>query len=178
MSFEIAILDFIRENLSCGAMDVIMKAITFLGNGGWFWIALGVILSFIPKTRRMGLTVCCALLFGLILCNLTLKPLVARTRPYEVVEGIKLIIPTPSDYSFPSGHTNASFAAAVAVFINDKKYGTAALILASLIAFSRLYLYVHFPTDILGGIVVGTVCAILAWYVVKTVEKKIKAKAE
>ena len=166
MNLEFLILDFIRDNLTSTFMDGLMKCITFLGNAGWLWIALGVILSFIPKTRKLGFSVCIALIFSLLLCNLTLKPLVARVRPYQIRE-IALIIETPSDFSFPSGHTSASFAGAVAILLNNKKLGVPAIILAALIAFSRLYLYVHFPTDIIGGIVLGSLCAVLGYFIVK-----------
>ena len=166
MNFEFLILDFIRDNLTSPFMDGLMKGITFLGDAGWLWIALGVILSFIPKTRKIGFSVCIALIFSLLLCNLTLKPLVARVRPYEIKE-IALIIAKPHDYSFPSGHSSASFAGAVAIFLNNKKWGVAAIALASFIALSRLYLYVHFPTDVIGGIILGSLCAVLGYFVVK-----------
>lgn len=176
MNFEYVILDFIRDNLSCAFMDALMQFITFFGNGGWFWIALGLVLSFIPKTRKIGITVCLALLINLIICNLSLKPLIARVRPYDLREGIALIIDAPHDFSFPSGHTSASFAAACAVFAYNKKvYGISAVVFATLIAFSRLYLYVHFPTDILGGIVVGIVSALASFFIVKALCKRFPA---
>ena len=175
MDFEYAILDFIRETCSCAFMDGLMQFITFFGNGGWFWIVLGLTLSFIPKTRKIGITVCLALLINLIVCNITLKPLIARVRPYDLREGIALIIDAPHDFSFPSGHTSASFAAAFAVFLYDKKwYGISAMVFAALIAFSRLYLYVHFPTDILGGIVVGIASAVASFFIVKAIFNKIQ----
>lgn len=166
---EYIILDFIRDNLSCPIMDKVMVGITFLGNAGWIWILMCVILIFIPKTRKIGLAVGLALILNLIICNLTLKPLIARTRPFDLKEGIELIISKPNDFSFPSGHTSVSFAASVAVFMNDKKYGCFALALAVLIAFSRLYLYVHFPTDVLGGMVVGIGCAIASCFVMNRI---------
>lgn len=174
MNIEIKILDFIRNNLSSPIMDGIMKFITFFGDKGWFWIVLGIALLWFRKTRKMGLTVCIALIFSLLLCNLTLKPLIARIRPYDIKKGIQLIIDAPHDYSFPSGHTSASFASAFAVFFNNKKWGSIALVFAALIAFSRLYLYVHFPTDVLGGLILGFVCAVLAYYTLKFLEKKYK----
>jgi len=167
LDFEYTILDFIRNTFSCDIMDTVMKGITFLGDGGWFWIVLGVVLAVLPETRKIGFTLCGALILSLIFCNLTLKPLISRARPYEIAEGIKLIISPPGDYSFPSGHTSASFAGAVAVFIHNKKFGSIALVLAGLIAFSRLYLYVHFPTDVLGGAIVGTGCAVLSYFLLK-----------
>ena len=155
-------------------MDVIMPAISFLGNAGWVWILAGVVMAVIPKTRKIGITVCIALLLSLIVCNLTLKPIVNRIRPYDIKEGIELLITKPHDASFPSGHSSASFAAAVAMVLYDKKIGIPAVVLASLIAFSRLYLYVHFPTDVLGGIILGSLCAVGAYFIGKFVFKKIK----
>ena len=108
-----------------------------------------------------------ALLLMLIIGNLTLKPLVARIRPYEFAHHVRLIIDTPTDFSFPSGHTFASFASAVSIFLFHKKEGFIALTLAALIAFSRLYLYVHFPTDILAGIILGIIVAFISRAITK-----------
>ena len=171
---ELSILDFIQNTFSCAVMDVIMPAISFLGNAGWVWILAGVVMAVIPKTRKIGITVCIALLLSLIVCNLTLKPIVNRIRPYDIKEGIELLITKPHDASFPSGHSSASFAAAVAMVLYNKKIGIPAVVLASLIAFSRLYLYVHFPTDVLGGIILGSLCAVGAYFIGKFVFKKIK----
>lgn len=175
MEFEYIILDFIRNNLSSPFSDGIMKAISFLGNAGWIWILLGASLLTFKKTRKAGITVCVALLFSLLLSNIALKPLIARARPYELKEGIELIIARPSDFSFPSGHTSASFAAAASLFVYNKRYGAIALTVASLIAFSRLYLYVHFPTDVLGGAIIGTLCGIGAYYSTKYIYKKLSS---
>ncbi|MBR5278534.1 MAG: phosphatase PAP2 family protein [Clostridia bacterium] len=171
---ELSILDFIQNTFSCAFMDVIMPAISFFGNAGWVWILAGVVMAVIPKTRKIGITVCIALLLSLIVCNLTLKPIVNRIRPYDIKEGIELLITKPHDASFPSGHSSASFAAAVAMVLYNKKIGIPAVVLASLIAFSRLYLYVHFPTDVLGGIILGSLCAVGAYFIGKFVFKKIK----
>ncbi len=113
----------------------------------------------LPKYRKCGVRMAIALILDLILCNLVLKPLAARPRPCWIDEQVKLLVAAPKDYSFPSGHSAASFAAAVSIFVMHKKEGAAALILACLIAFSRLYLFVHFPTDVLAGIAVGFICA-------------------
>ena len=178
MDFEYVILDFIRENCSGGFMDGFMQAISFLGNAGWIWIACALTLIIPAKTRRIGVTVACALVFSLLICNITIKPIVARVRPYDLREGIALIISKPTDYSFPSGHTSISFAGAVAIFSCNKKFGAAALVLATLIAFSRLYLYVHFPTDVLGGMIVGSLCGVLGYLVTKFIYKKYIKKEE
>jgi len=173
MEFEYTILDFIHNNFSHPIIDELMKFFSFLGNSGWFWILLGVVLLFFKKTRKIGITVCLSLIFSLLICNITLKPLIARMRPYDLKDGIKLIIDRPNDFSFPSGHTSASFAAAVALFAHSKRYGSIALTVASFIAFSRLYLYVHFPTDVLGGMIIGTLCGILSCLAVKYAYKKL-----
>ena len=97
-----------------------------------------------------------------LLCNLILKPLVARIRPYDVNTAVQLLVSKPVDYSFPSGHTAASFASVVALFMaGERKLWKPALVLAVLIAFSRLYLYVHYPTDVLGGLILGLIAGYL-----------------
>ena len=109
-----------------------------------------------------------ALLVDLLLCNGIIKPLFQRTRPYEVNTAVQLLISRPVDYSFPSGHTAASFASAAALYLSGaKKMAVPALILACLIAFSRMYFYVHYPTDIVGGIAVGVLSAYLGNRIVK-----------
>ena len=171
-SFEIEILNSIREIFSCPLLDSVMKTVSFFGNGGWFWIALGLTLTCFKKTRKMGITLCVALLINLIICNLTLKPLVARVRPFNFAEGVELIISKPTGFSFPSGHTSASFTGAASVFAYNKKIGALALAFALLIGFSRMYLYVHYPTDVLAGALVGVVSALSSFYIVKLVSRK------
>ena len=109
-----------------------------------------------PDTRKTGMVMMAALCIELVVCNGILKNLFARIRPCDVNTQIQLLIARPDDFSFPSGHTAASFAAVAALYFSgERKLWKPALILACLIAFSRLYLYVHYPTDILGGILVG-----------------------
>ena len=173
---DISVLEWIRENLYCGFLDAVMPVITFLGNGGWFWIAMAVVMLFFKRTRKTALMMGAALVLGLLICNLWLKPTVARIRPYEVVEGIRLLIEKQSDFSFPSGHTTASFEAATVLMLRDKRFGIPAMVLAAIIAFSRMYLYVHYPTDILGGVIVGVVCALLGYFIVDKIWKKVTNK--
>ena len=126
----------------------------------------------LPKTRKTGIIVAAALLMDLILCNLILKNLVARVRPYDVNTAIAILIKKPLDFSFPSGHTAASFAAMTALFLAKmKKAWIAALVLAVLIAFSRLYFYVHYPTYVLGGAVVGILSGIIGYTIVEKIDK-------
>lgn len=165
VSFDLPILDWIQENLKNAFLDVVMPIITMFGDGGIFWIACAVILLCIPKTRKTGLGMGFALIMGLIVCNVTLKPLVGRIRPYDFQEQLGVVIPLLTermhDYSFPSGHTIASFEAATVLLINNKKLGIPAMILAVLIAFSRLYLYVHYPTDVIFSVFAGILFAFL-----------------
>lgn len=170
--FDLPILEWIAEYLRCAFLDAVMPIITLLGDGGIFWIAIAVILLFLPKYRKVGLAMGAALLLGVLVCNVTMKPLFARIRPYDFQleysgKEIQLLIAAPHDFSFPSGHTLASFEAATVLAIHNKKLGIPALILACLIAFSRLYLYVHYPTDVLFSVVMGIGFAFLGNYLVK-----------
>ena len=166
--FELKILDFIKEHLSCDFLDFLMPIITKLGDGGVFWISVAVVLLITKKYRKVGAMMGVALVLGLIFGNGVLKNVVGRIRPYDLNENMKdmLLIEALSDKSFPSGHTLASFESAVVLLINDKRLGIPAIVLASLIAFSRLYLYVHYPTDVLASIILGTAFAFLACYIV------------
>jgi len=169
LGFDFAILDFIRENIANPVLDVIMKIITHSGDAGIIWIAAALLCLIFKKTRKAGVCMAIALILVLLICNLTLKPIIARPRPFMLREEIELIISAPSGFSFPSGHTASSFAAAVGLFIYHKKLGIAALIWAFLIAFSRLYMYVHYPTDVLAGMVIGILCAVVAMIIVNKV---------
>lgn len=152
---ELRILDLI-QTLHTPAGDMLMCFFSKLGNAGAIWVLLTVILLCVPGKRKAGIFLAGALLVDVVLCNGILKHLFARVRPCDVNTAVSLLIPRPLDYSFPSGHTAASFASVTALFLaGEKKLWKPALILAMLIAFSRMYLYVHYPTDILGGIVAG-----------------------
>lgn len=179
--FEIGILDFIAKHFRCGFLDTIVPIITKLGDAGIFWILLAAAFLFFRKTRPLGIAMGIALILDLICCNMILKPLVARVRPYDVKEAldgvrIHLLVKAPTDYSFPSGHTAASFASCFALLFKKSKLWIPAFILAILIAFSRLYLYVHFPTDILGGIAVGLLVGWLGALLAGKLEKAIKKR--
>lgn len=177
--FDLPILDWLRANVTCSFLDAVMPAVTTLGDAGIFWIALAVVLMVIPRTRRIGISMAAALVIGLVVCNLTLKPLMARMRPYDYQlthfgKAIPLIIATPHDYSFPSGHTIASFEGAIALFLYNRKWGIPALILAGLIAFSRLYLYVHYPTDVLASMVLALGIAVFSKWATEKAFAKLK----
>ena len=170
--FELSILDFIKETFTCKALDVFMPFITKFGDHGIFWIALSVFFLIFKKTRKMGLTMGIALLLGYLTGNIFLKNVVARIRPYDLNESVTLLVNRLSDFSFPSGHTLASFEAATAMTFYSKRLGIPALVLATLIALSRLYLYVHYPTDVLAGAALGIAIAFFAFFIVKKAEIK------
>ena len=152
-----------------------MCAITRLGDAGIIWILLCIVLLILPKTRKSGVVLMAALLVDLVVCNVILKPLVHRIRPFDVKTGIELLVKRPTDYSFPSGHTAASVASVMALYLaGEKKIWVPALVLAVLIAFSRLYLYVHYPTDVLGGMIIGIAAGAIGYWLVKKVQELIK----
>ncbi len=170
--FDLPVLDWIAEHLRCAFLDAVMPAITVLGNAGLFWIAAAIVLLLIPKHRKTGLGIGAALILGLIVCNIIMKPAFARIRPYDYQwehfgVQIQLLISAQHDFSFPSGHTLASFEAATVLLLHDKRLGIPALILACLIAFSRLYLYVHYPTDVLFSIGMGIGFGFLGSFIVQ-----------
>lgn len=162
MMMELAILDYIQEFMRCSFLDMLMPAVTALGNYAILWIALSALLLCFPKTRRIGIVMSVSLIIEIVLCNVILKPAAARVRPFDVNTGIQLLIRAPKDFSFPSGHTGASFAAAAALFFAGSRAWIPAGALAVLIGFSRLYLYVHYPTDVLGGALLGIATGWLA----------------
>lgn len=158
MNFDMAILDLIQSNIRTSFMDAIMPFITQLGDAGLIWIILSIGLIIPKKTRKIGFVMIIALILNGIICNIILKPMLARIRPFDVNTAIKLLINKPRDFSFPSGHTSASFTAASVLFFRKRKLFVPSLVLAFLISFSRLYLYVHYPSDVLAGLVLGVLC--------------------
>ena len=159
----------IQQHLRTDMLTPFMKIVTFLGNGGWFWILCAVVLLAIPKTRKTGYAAVLSLIFGVIVTNLLLKNIVARPRPFAEIEALIPLIAKPTDFSFPSGHTTASFAVALVMLrMLPKKIGIPAVVLAALVAFSRLYLGVHYPTDVLTGFVIALVGSMLSVWIVRT----------
>lgn len=156
-NIDFEILNYIYEHLSCSFLDFIMPKITFLGNGGLIWIITAIVMISFRKYRKAGIILSVALILCGITGNILLKNLIARERPCWLNETVQMLISIPKDYSFPSGHTMSSFASATVLTHYGRKNGIAACILAALIAFSRLYLYVHFPTDILAGMLIGVI---------------------
>ncbi len=163
-----ALLLWIQEHLRAEFFTPFWKIITCLGDGGWFWILVTLILLCSKKWRPAGAAAALSLLIGFLVTNLLLKNLIARPRPYDAISAIVPLIARPSDFSFPSGHSTASFACAlVCVRMLPKRYGIPAVCLAVLIAFSRLYLAVHYPLDVLAGFVIGLCASLTACCMIK-----------
>lgn len=157
---DFSILDFIQNNMKGGIMDFIMKFITHLGDAGAIWIVIAVALLCFKKTRKAGIYLSVSLLLTALIGNVILKNIFARTRPF-IAANHPIIINPPSGFAFPSGHTSSSFAAATTIGLIYKKYTPYAFILAFLIGFSRLYLYVHYPSDVLVGAILGIGIAVI-----------------
>lgn len=163
--WEMGFLDQL-QSIRHPILDGILIFFTKLGDVGIIWILISVILLFTKKYRKMGMAGLLALMFGGLLTNLFLKEWLARERPFNYLDELRLkevlIIKKPSEYSFPSGHTTASFATGIVLAYYFRKYRIPIISLAIIISFSRMYLYVHFLTDILGGVIVGTISAVLS----------------
>ncbi len=167
--FDFEILFFIKNHIRNSVLDVIVPFYTNLGDDGIIWIALGLVLLFPKKTRKCGIMVLAALLVMLVVNNIILKNIIARPRPCATYPELVELVKIPTSYSFPSGHTVSAMAVAFTVFSQNKKYGAITIIFALLMGLSRLYVGVHFPTDVFGGILVGAAIA----YFVYIAEKKL-----
>lgn len=164
--FDETVLRWITENLQADWLNPIAVFFTSLGNGGLIFIVAAIILLLFRQTRRAGASAGVAMIVGLLVTNLTIKPLVERARPWIVMDGLNNLVTSGDMHSFPSGHTTAAFAFGVALcaVLPQKWAKAAALIAAALMGLSRLYVGVHFPTDVLAGAVIGTAAGLFgAW---------------
>ena len=175
--FDEQALVWIAQNIRCALLDPFMKLYTQLGNTGMLFIVLGIVLLFFKQTRKAGFSALCAMLIGLVVVNFTIKPLVARERPWLVIENFVNLVPEKDPNSFPSGHTNAAFAFAIAVCMSAPKkwMKVTAVCMAAAMGLSRLYVGVHFPSDVLVGAVVGSLCGLAGAWVVKQAWERVHA---
>ena len=175
-AFDHSILYFIQESLRSPALTPVVTFITHLGDAGILWIALTLLLILFRKTRRIGVACLISMVIGLVITNVVLKNWVARIRPYDFFNDLVLIIDKQKDFSFPSGHATNSFACAWVIFrMAKKRFGVPALVLAILIALSRLYVCVHYPTDVMAGVVIGILSAEIAMVCARQLRKRSKA---
>ena len=169
-ALDLSILDFIRNTLSSPVADIIMKCLTYSIEYGAMAILVFIVMMFVKKMRKTGFAVMGATLSVLLFGELILKHIVCRPRPFAVNSAIDIIIKAPSGFSFPSSHTATCFAMATAIYLFHKRLG--------IIAFSRMYLYVHYPSDIFGGVILGICCGIGATALVKLICKKTENQRE
>lgn len=176
--FDEQALVWIAENVRCALLDPFMKLYTQLGNTGVLFIVLGILMLFFKRTRKAGFSALCAMLIGLIVVNFTIKPLVSRPRPWLVIENFINLTPEHDPNSFPSGHTNAAFAFALAVCMSAPRrwMKVAAVCMAVVMGLSRLYVGVHFPSDVLMGAVIGSLCGLAGAWVISKVWDRLPAR--
>ena len=169
--FDEQALVWIAQYIRNGLLDPIMRFYTKLGDAGLLFIVLGLALLLFRPTRRAGFSALCAMVIGLVVVNLTIKPLMARERPWLVIEGFVNLVEEHDPNSFPSGHTNAAFAFALALCMAAPKrwMKITAVCMAVVMGLSRLYVGVHFPSDVLAGAAIGSLCGLLGAWVVKIV---------
>lgn len=162
MDWEFYILNFIQKKCRTPFLDFLMPLISLLGAFGALWIVITVVSLFISKYRRFGISMAFNLCVSLIVCHCLLKYVVCRIRPYDLNQTVSLLVKPEFDPSFPSGHTFYAFSAATVIFMYNKKLGLAMYALSFAIALSRLYLYIHFPTDVMFGVVFGIITGFVA----------------
>ncbi len=157
VNLDVAITQFFANTAPPPILDKIMMFVTYLGEGGFIWILCGIILLIFKKTRIIGISLLLSLAFTFLLSQVVIKNIVNRPRPYLIVDGIKLLIAPPLGSSFPSSHSATAFASAMALFHFNKVYGAIALAFAAVVAFSRIYLCVHFLSDVVVGSILGVI---------------------
>lgn len=158
---ELQILHWINDHHQVW-LTPIMKFFTDFGEMGIGWIVIAILCLAFKRTRKLGLTLVLALIMMYIIGELTLKPLVARARPCQIDTSVSMLIPCPKQFSFPSGHSYASFASSMVIYLYHKRWGLLAFAVAIIVAMSRLYFFVHFPTDILAGALLGIATGFVA----------------
>lgn len=167
VQIDFAILNFIQEFFRCTFLDFLMPFFSNLGKGGIIWFAITIPMLFFKKTRSWGIMGIVAMAVVFISGELILKNIVCRERPFYSTDNPNLPVVFASGFSFPSSHSSSSFAVATVLFKMNKKIGVAALVLAAIIAFSRLYNYVHFPSDVICGTLLGIFGALFVCFMFK-----------
>ena len=174
--WELRFLHFL-QSIHNPILDSIMLFFTNSGNIIMILILISIVY---PKTRRIGIQMYLALFISILIVNCGMKPFITRCRPCWLEPGVKMLIELPQSHSFPSGHSSTFFAMATAVFLSNKRFGIPTLAVASIVAFSRLYLFAHWPTDVMGGIFTGVLSGVLSFLIIDALinifRKKVKDK--
>ena len=200
MDWEAAFLLYIQENIRSDILTPLLTTLTHTGDKGIIWIAMCVLMVIIPKSRKFGIIAGASLALEAIIVNIFIKNAVARTRPYDAIEGLVNLVDKQVDYSFPSGHTGAAFAVAGAFLmiaiaglpvvvksgiisrtktsLAYKIFTAVTIVFSFIIAFSRLYVGVHYPTDVLGAFIIGIASSIIAYFGYHIVIKKISQRKQ
>ena len=179
MGLEAAALLWIQDHVRLEWLDPVVARFTQLGTAGVLWIVITLILLIIPKTRRVGRVCVISLIISFLVCNVFLKNAVARPRPYTVIEGLRILVGPAVDWSFPSGHASTSFCVGTVCLARlPKKAGIPLIVLAALIALSRLYVGIHYPTDVICGVLVGIGAAVLAMKLFDVIDARLEAWKE
>ena len=166
-NFDFSVLNWIQETLRCGFLDTLSLILSYITTSGIIWIAAGVIMLFFRKTRAAGIILLAALAAVFLTGDVLLKHIVNRPRPFTVNTDIVLLLRAPSGASFPSTHSGLAAAATTVLLAKKRAFGIAALVLTICIAFSRMYLYFHYPTDVLCGLLLGVLCGLLVLWIAK-----------
>ncbi len=172
---ELSLLYALQE-IHTPVLDAVMVFLSTIGNGGTIWVIAAVLLCCRKKSRPCGIAMLAAMFAGLLIGNGLLKHMVARPRPCWICPQVPMLIPVPHDYSFPSGHTLASFEAAMVLFLYRRRLGVPALLLAGAIGFSRMYLFVHYPTDVLAGMALGILLAVAAAVGMRNIQERCRRR--
>ena len=201
IQFDGNLLIGIQQALNADWLTTVMKIITLLGENGYFWILLCLIMILFRRTRRLGIICAVSLLFTFICCNLIIKPAVDRVRPWVTFQMVDAMLPPPGDASFPSGHSANAMGPAWAMFLATRpkksssgrsydevkclgwngdgisprmmhRLGIATVVLAVLIGISRLYLGMHYPSDVVCGLLLGMIVAAIVYKVILKIEDK------
>ena len=164
-NFDYAILNIIQQSLHCKFLDLLALILSYITTLGIIWFTIGIIMLLFHRTRATGIVLLVTLIFAFFTSDVLIKHFVNRPRPFTLNTDIILLINTPSGSSFPSTHSCLAAAATTVIFKKNKIFGLISAILTVCIAFSRIYLYVHYPTDVFCGLILGILCALITlWF--------------
>lgn len=168
-NIDFSILYWIQDNLRNSFMDFVMPLFSNLQDGGLIWISIAVVMLFFKRTRYCGIAVLLAMGIDTLITEYGIKNVVCRVRPCNLVDDVNMLVEKPTSYSFPSNHSASAFAGAVAVMLTIKKkaWTIPAFVFSGIIAFSRMYVFVHFPSDVLVGILLGSTISVLVCFLMK-----------